>query len=139
MFQIINFDYLIWWLWHFVKTFYLKISDLNTVQAYWNDILQYNMTSHNMIWRSIQYIPQEYILQVRARVILYILHNMFNVQYTVHFLEVCPQKRFLRCLWFDPEKMISYRRWKWNRDAKWDSCTCSDSENNFSPHSLLSY
>ena len=41
---------MIWWLWHFVKTFYLKISNLNTVQAYWNDILQYNTIWHNMIW-----------------------------------------------------------------------------------------
>ena len=117
----------------------LKISDLNTVQAYWNDILQYNMTSHDMIWRSIQYVPQEYILQVRARVILYILHNMYNVQYTVQFLEVCTKKRFLGCLWFNPVKMISYRRWKWNGVETWDSCTCRDSENNFSPYSFLSY
>ena len=52
---------MIWWLWHFVKTFSLKVPDLNIVQADWSYVLQRNMIKNDMTWRSIQYIPQEYI------------------------------------------------------------------------------
>ena len=74
---------MIWWLWHFVKTFSLKISDLNTVQAYWNYILQYNMTWHNMTWRSIQYISHKniyYKLGLGLYCTYYIICITYNIQ-----------------------------------------------------------
>ena len=48
LFQKMNFDYLIWWLGHFLKASSLKISELNTVQEEWSYILRHNTIWHDM-------------------------------------------------------------------------------------------